>query len=181
MKESVGTINVARRRLLARQAPLILWMPRLQKCFSTRDAVFGVESDVVAGKYSEIVPGVRTTLPLVGYTDAGFVVRNNWGAVGHTLGDLFGEMSADIDRRECPNERDVSHWVPAELECIKNMKGGEACITDLHWNYENVSFGARQLGCVNDAFCNMSATYFMSRGESGFVLDESSFPEMIEL
>jgi hypothetical protein len=192
--ESVGSINLARRRLLARQAPLIFWMPSLQKrfwvpndecldrCFGAKcPVVFGVDSDVVDDQYSEIVAGPRTTLPLIGYTDDGFVVRNNWGAVGHRLEYLFGEMSADMDRRACPNPRDVSQWVPADLACIKNMTGWANCSRDLHWICGNATFGARNLTCHDETFCHKSATYFMSRGKSGFVLDGSSFPEVIEV
>jgi hypothetical protein len=76
--------------------------------------VFEIDSDFVLDEHSELTIGNANSLPLVAFTDSsqvnggadgGFIVRNNWGAVGHSLEYLLGRRSSDIDRRICANRR----------------------------------------------------------------------------
>jgi hypothetical protein len=178
---SAGGVTATKRLLLSTESPLILSLPRLRKRFPDNRS-FDVDSDFVPDGLSVLAPGPRNSVPLVGYNDfaaggsrGGLIVRNNWGAVGHSIEYLLGQISLDMDRRLCPNARDPALWVPATVECANRSARLENCSRDLAVVYENATAGARELTCVNETFCKMGPRYVLLRGN-----DEQT-PVVIEI
>jgi hypothetical protein len=192
--DSAGGVVATKRLMLSHRIPPILALPRLLKRFWNGSSVIGtfeIDSDFVFDGESELVLTERNSVPLVAYNDfaaadgsGGFIVRNNWGAVGHTLEYLLGEISIDADRRICPNPCDPSLWTPATVECVNHTTDYRNCSLDLAVVYENATQGAVELECFNETFCDRMAAYVMLRGEQTerkFVLDAGGFPMVIEI
>jgi hypothetical protein len=177
---SVGGLSATKRLLLSKQYPLILWLPQIRKRFPTISETFAIDSDFSFDDFSELAVGPSITLPILGYSDfsgfsGGLIVRNNWGAVGHTAAYLEGLIPIDLDRKFCPNPRDVSQWTGATLDCLRT-NDISACSRDIETVYGVLKRGAVELECFNDGYCNMTRKYVMLRG-----IVNGTMPELVEI
>ena len=153
--------------------------------------VFDIDSEWFDSDVSETVLSERTLVSLVGYNnnfvhhgyEGGLIIKNNWGAVGHTLEFLLGKLPVDLDRKLCPNPRDSTQWVPATWECASTAKNVTQCSTDLQIMYGDIRQGAVRLACVDAAYCDKDAVYVLERenGTASVVVDWLTRPSVIEL
>ena len=208
VKSSRGLFEV-KRTLLYSFRPLLLSIPRLRKrawvvsdgdsgvaCPGNIEArciqrVVDIDSEWFESPVSETVFAEPNVVPLVGYNDnfvlygydGGFIVKNNWGAVGHTREFLLGKLPADIDRLLCPNPRDWTQWIPATRECLEETQDPQRCSRDIRSVYGTVRVGAVPLRCIDAEFCDKEALYVMERknGTTGFITDELTRPSVLEV
>ena len=116
-------------------------------------------ADMMFYSNGETYPGSGHAMVLVGYNDnfvlrksqyvnsrdrikGGFVLRNSWGARGHSLDYLMGVLSDEEERKMCPNKDSVLEWVPTTLENLD----------------QNISHYTK-LKCVNASHCDVNETY----------------------
>lgn len=157
------------------------------------------DTEFVFQKTGKTVPGTPHAMTLVGYNDnfspklninfthvprstGGFILKNSWGARGHTYEYLMGMITEDQDAVFCPDKDNVLRWVPADLECIKSKKSGDLCSTDARISRgKRIINHADTLKCVNVTHCDLNATYYLLRDSptslaASFVWSEEGVP-----
>ena len=144
----------------------------------------GSDSEMIFHPTSETVPGTGHAMVVVGYNDdfvpkrivnfagrppmrGGFIVRNSWGAKGHSIEYLMNEISEDQESYICPNKDNVMTWIPATLKCAQENAGDVTnCSLDMAEVFgDEVKKGAFELVCVNETHCDTSKKYALLRSD----------------
>ncbi|OHT08467.1 hypothetical protein TRFO_22967 [Tritrichomonas foetus] len=145
----------------------------------------GSDSELIFHPTTEIMPGTGHAMVLVAYNDdfipknngnidgksmpkGGFIVRNSWGAKGHSLEYLINEISDVQENSICSNSGNIMTWTPATLECIKhNIHNVSNCSTDITQIYgSKIVKGAFKLKCINKTHCDVDKTYVILRKDN---------------
>jgi len=138
-------------------------------------------AEMITHNSDSISYGVGHAMVMVGYNDnlieplpvnitrkppskGGFILRNSWGARGHSLEYLMGKISHDQEMIICPNPGDVMTWIPVSHSCISSQGIGSQCSKDIKRFLGNSVFvGGTELTCKNSTHCKEGDKYYLLR------------------
>ena len=140
-------------------------------------------AEMITHTTQNIFYGVGHAMVLVGYNDnlveplpinisrkkqskGVFILRNSWGARGHSLEYLSGKISHAQELQICPNPDDISIWTPVSQRCLKQNRGnGRKCSSDISRKLGGKYFtGGTELKCINETHnCVLGRSYYLLR------------------
>ena len=133
---------------------------------TTKNVFYGVgHAMVLVGYNDNLIEALPVNITQRKPTTGVFILRNSWGARGHSIEYLSGKISHAQELQICPNPDDIGIWTPVTQKCLIDNNGdGRKCSTDISRNLGGKTYkGGTKLICKNETHCQLGRSYYLLR------------------